>query len=62
MAKNEELIIILRYFIGGIFSIYGFFAFVQPSKYPLPGVPFEYTSITGLMMVLIGIFVVFYKR
>jgi|YelNatPaOPRAMG01_1025707.scaffolds.fasta_scaffold18026_1 hypothetical protein len=62
MRKNEELLFFLRYFIGGLLAIYGLFAFLQPEKYSIALVPQQYNSFAGLVMLLIGFLIIFYKK
>ncbi len=53
MAKNE-LRDFLFYAVFGILAIYGFFAFIQPDKYPIPQTG-AYSGLVGLILMIVGI-------
>lgn len=53
MAKND-LADFLIYAFFGILAIYGFFAFIQPDKYPIPQAG-AYSSLIGLIIMIIGV-------
>lgn len=50
---------LIRYLIGGIMAIYGFFALIQPEKYPIYP---PYTAFIGLVFLVVGIVIFFYEE
>lgn len=62
VKKDDDFYKLLRYFIGGIFAIYGFFAFAQPEKYTLPFLNTTYTPFFGVILLLLGFIIMFYEN
>lgn len=61
-TKAEDLRQIFKIFFGGLFILYGFFAFIQPSQYPIPYIPVIWIPLVGLIMALLGLVLMFYEN
>jgi protein-S-isoprenylcysteine O-methyltransferase Ste14 len=47
--------------IGFVLAIYGFLVLVFPQNYPIGSIPYEYTPLAGIILMITGIFLLLWK-